>query len=84
MELLAIAVVAAAFILYALVSGRLEGTILTAPLLFAAFGFLIGPGGFAIADLDRGHGFLHVVAELTLVLVLFADVAGSFLREAHQ
>lgn len=75
MELLAIAVVAAAFILYALVSGRLEGTILTAPLLFAAFGFLIGPGGFGIADVGRGHSFLHVVAELTLVLVLFADAA---------
>ena len=75
MELLAITVVAAAFILYALVSGRLEGTILTAPLLFAAFGFLIGPGGFGIADVGRGHAFLHVVAELTLVLVLFADAA---------
>lgn len=75
MELLAIAVVAAAFILYALVSGRLEGTILTAPLLFAAFGFLIGPGGFGIADAGRGHAFLHLVAELTLVLVLFADAA---------
>ena len=75
MELVALAAVAGIFLVYALVSGRLEGTVLTAPLVFVAFGFLVGPGLLGVAEVDAGHSFLHVVAELTLILVLFADAA---------
>ena len=84
MELTALALVAAAFLLYALVSGRLEGTVLTAPIVFAAFGFLVGPGGFDLAEIDVGHSFLHTVAELTLILVLFADAARIDLQRVRE
>lgn len=75
------------FLAYSLVSGRLEGTILTAPLLFVAFGFLAGPGGFGFADIDVEHTAIHVIAELTLILVLFADAARidiDRVREDHN
>ncbi len=36
------ALIAAAVVLFGLVSKRLEGTIITAPMVFAAFGLLIG------------------------------------------
>ncbi len=75
MEPLGLAVIAAAFLLFSLVSGRLDGLPLTAPMVFVAFGFLLGPGVLGVVDIDRGHSFLHVVAELTLIIVLFADAA---------
>ena len=58
-----------------MVSGRLEGTVLTAPLLFVAFGFVAASGGFGFADIDVEHGAIHVIAELTLILILFTDAA---------
>ena len=75
------------FLAYALVSGRLEGTILTAPLLFVAFGFLAGSGGFGLANIDVEHSAIHVIAELTLILVLFTDAARidiNRVREDHN
>jgi NhaP-type Na+/H+ or K+/H+ antiporter len=80
MDLATIAILAGLFLAYALVSGKLEGTILTAPLLFVAFGFVAGAGGFGFADIDVGHSAIHIIAELTLILVLFADAARIDLR----
>ena len=84
MEQLELAVIAAAFLLFSLVSGRLEGKPLTAPMIFVAFGFLVGPGMLGIAQIDRGQTFLHIVAELTLILVLFADAARIDLKRVRD
>ena len=80
MDLAGIAVVAAGVIAFALVSRRLEGSIVTVPLAFVLFGWLIGDGGLAVAAIDPGHGAIHLIAELTLVLVLFSDAARIDLR----
>jgi len=84
MDLTTIAIVGGLLLAYALVSGRLEGTVLTAPLLFVAFGFLAGPGGFGFADIDVEHSAIHVIAELTLILVLFTDAARIDLNRVRQ
>ncbi len=75
MDLATIAIVGGLFFVYALVSGKLEGTMLTAPIIFVAFGYLAGSGGFGFAAIDVEHSAIHVVAELTLILVLFTDAA---------
>jgi NhaP-type Na+/H+ or K+/H+ antiporter len=75
MDLATIAIVGGLFFAYALVSGRLEGTMLTAPMIFVVFGFLAGSGGFGFAKIDVEHSAIHVIAELTLILVLFTDAA---------
>jgi len=75
MALSGLLVVAAGIVLFAIVSKRLERTIITLPIVFVAFGWLIGKGGFSIANIDPGHKVIHVIAELTLILVLFADAA---------
>lgn len=80
MNATSLAIGAGALLLYSLVSGRLQGTVITAPLVFAAFGLAVGTGGFGIAALDFEHGAIHVVAELTLILVLFTDAARIDLR----
>ncbi|MFW2405744.1 MAG: cation:proton antiporter, partial [Gammaproteobacteria bacterium] len=75
MEPLSVAVVAGGLLVYSLLSGRLSGTIITAPLVFVVFGFAIGGGGFGFASIDPGHGAIHFLAECTLILVLFTDAA---------
>jgi len=70
-----IAILGGLFLAYALVSGKLEGTLLTAPLLFVAFGLVAGVGGLGVANIDVEHGAIHIIAELTLILVLFTDAA---------
>jgi NhaP-type Na+/H+ or K+/H+ antiporter len=75
MGVTSIAVVAGGLLLFSLVSGRLQGTIVTPPLIFVLFGFAIGGGGFGIAELDPKHSTIHLIAELTLILVLFSDAA---------
>jgi NhaP-type Na+/H+ or K+/H+ antiporter len=75
MDLLSLAVITGGLLLYSLISGRLQGTIITAPLVFIIFGFVIGTGGLNVAKLDVGHSAIHLIAELTLLLVLFTDAA---------
>lgn len=67
-------------ILFALFSRRLETSLLTGPMIFAAFGLIIGRAVLGIADLDVEHGFIHGLAEITLILVLFSDAARIDLR----
>lgn len=69
--------VAFAFLAYALVSRRLAGSILTGPLLFAAFGVLIGPQGLGWITLGISNHAIQLMAEITLVVVLFTDAAGT-------
>ena len=87
MNLSALAVVAGGLLLYALVSGRLNGTVVTAPLVFIVFGYVAGPGGLGVAHVDVEHSVIHAIAEFTLILVLFADAARMDLmrlREDHN
>lgn len=84
MDLVSIAVVTAGLLAYSLLSGRLQGTVVTAPLVFILFGFAIGPGGGGIASIDPGHSAIHFIAEFTLILVLFTDAARIDLRDVKR
>ncbi len=84
MDLWSVAIVAGGLLLYALVSGRLEGTMVTAPLVFVVFGFAAGAGGFDVANMDLGHSAIHLVAEATLILVLFTDASRIDLNRVRQ
>jgi NhaP-type Na+/H+ or K+/H+ antiporter len=87
MDALSVAIIAGGLLLYSLISGRLQGTVITAPLVFIIFGFAIGAGGLNVADVDPGHSVIHFIAEFTLILVLFADAARidiSSVRRDHN
>jgi NhaP-type Na+/H+ or K+/H+ antiporter len=87
MDALGFAVLAAGLFAYSLVSGRLQGTSVTPPMVFVAFGLLVGSSGLGLADLALDHGAIHVLAEVTLVLVLFVDAARidlTTLRRDHD
>jgi NhaP-type Na+/H+ or K+/H+ antiporter len=73
-------VVAVFVVAYGLVSGRLEGTPVTPPMLFVGFGLLAGPPALGLVELDLDNEAVRVLAEATLVLVLFTDAARIDLR----
>ena len=88
-DMVGLAVVGCLVFAYALVSRRLEGTAVTAPMLFVAAGLLAGWTGlldFGSAS-HAGSGqdeltreAVFVTAELALVLLLFADAARLDIR----
>ena len=79
-----VAVVAGLVVAYALVSRRLEGTAVTAPMIFVAAGVLLSDGVTNLVDVAPASEPLRVLAELTLVIVLFSDAARIDLRTLHR
>lgn len=67
-------------VLFALVSKRLETSPITAPMVFAGVGLVLGPLGFGLIELDAESNVLHILAEVTLGLVLFADASTIDIR----
>ncbi len=68
--LLSVAVFALCF---SMIARRLTATVLTAPMLFIGFGYLMS--GMDILPDRQAEAMLHVVAEVALILLLFLDAA---------
>lgn len=81
----ALLAVALAFLAFGLWSRWLERWPITGPILFTAFGLLVGPPVLGLITIQPGNEALHFFAEVTLVLVLFSDAAkidaGTLWRE---
>jgi NhaP-type Na+/H+ or K+/H+ antiporter len=80
--MVALGLIACALFAYALFSRRVEGTVVTGPMLFVAAGLICGWTGLvdfgsAAHGGDRGAAreVVFLVAELALVLLLFTDAA---------
>ena len=71
----ALASVAVALLAYAAVSGRIAGTSLTAPIVFAAAGLLMGTEVLGFIDLSPLGDDVQTLAEATLAVVLFSDAS---------
>ena len=70
---MALAIIAAAYLAYGLVSERLRSTIITAPIVFVALGLLVGPVGLGLVSPASDVTLADRIFELTLILVLFSD-----------
>ena len=70
---------------FALLAGRLGGTPVTMPMLFAGAGLLLGKYGLGVVDVGLDSESVSVLAEVALVAVLFTDASrmhlGSVLRQ---
>ena len=71
-----LAVLATVVFVFGLVSRRLEGTVLTAPLVFVAAGVLLGPAGLGLVEFDLDDHTVLLLGEIALAIVLFTDAAG--------
>ena len=72
---LAFALVAVVLIATALLSGVVERSPLSFPLIFLGFGIALSDRGFDVLELEAEHVVLEAVATVTLALVLFLDAA---------
>ena len=61
--------------LFALFSGPISRGSLTPPMVFVFLGVILSPIGFGWIDLAVDNKIVHVIAEITLILVLFTDAA---------
>ncbi len=80
----ALAIVAGFVIAYGMVSRRITNTWLTGPIIFVSFGILLGATGLDILEEGLDNEPLRLLAEATLVLLLFSDAARIELRLLRQ
>src|SRR5215217_6462409 len=79
-----LAVLASVVFVFGLVSRRLEGTVLTAPLVFVAAGIVLGPAGLGLVDFTLDEHTVLLVGEIALAIVLFTDAARTNLSALRQ
>jgi NhaP-type Na+/H+ or K+/H+ antiporter len=87
MHTLGLAALALFILAFGLISRRIQTTPFTAPMAFVLFGLLIGTHGLGLLDVGLESPAVRLLAELTLVLVLFTDAARidlSRLRREHN
>ena len=77
-------VIASALLLFGWLSKWLERTWITPPLAFIALGVLLGPAGFVFCELEADAPLIDIIAELTLILILFADASRISLRRLRS
>jgi NhaP-type Na+/H+ or K+/H+ antiporter len=78
-----LAILAAVFVAYALVSSRLERLSVTAPMVFVAAGLILGPSVTGALDIAIDSGSILPVTELTLAIILFADASTVRLNDVE-
>src|SRR5215211_3324585 len=77
-------VLAAVVFAFGLVSRRLEGTVLTAPIVFVVAGFVLGPWGLGLVKFRLDSHTVLLVGEIALAIVLFTDAASINLSSLRQ
>ena len=60
---------------FAAISGRIQGTSITAPMVFTAVGMLVGVEALGLLDPEPAGEGVKLLAEATLTVVLFADAS---------
>jgi NhaP-type Na+/H+ or K+/H+ antiporter len=79
-----LAILAIVVFAFGLVSRRLEGTVLTPPIVFVAAGFVFGPAVLGLVEFGLDTHTVLLVSEIALSLVLFADAASINLSVLRQ
>jgi NhaP-type Na+/H+ or K+/H+ antiporter len=77
-------VLAAVVFVFGLVSRRLEGTILTAPIVFVMAGAILGPAVLGLVEFGLDTRSVLLLSEIALSLVLFTDAASINLSVLRQ
>ena len=80
----ALPTIALALLAFAAVSGRLEGTPITAPMVFTGVGLLVGADALGLVDPAVSGEAVKLLAEATLALVLFGDASRINLRALRE
>jgi NhaP-type Na+/H+ or K+/H+ antiporter len=71
------AIIAGFLLVYTAVSGRVERSWLSGPVVFTVAGLILGPAALGLLRVDIAAAEVRVLAEGTLALVLFTDAANA-------
>jgi len=66
---------------FAAISGRIEGTSITAPMVFTFVGIVVGARALGLVDLEQRGEEIKLLTEATLTVVLFSDASRIDLRK---
>ena len=80
MEALGYAVVAFGILAFGLVSARAEKSMITPPMAFVFFGYLVSQEALGLIQFSFDGEMVRLVAELALILILFTDASRIDLR----
>ena len=69
---------------WSLLAGRLERLDVTGPIVFVVVGLVLGNGPWAVIDIAIETSSVHLLAEITLALLLFADAARVDPQDLHH
>ena len=69
---------------FAALSRRLDGTSVTAPMLFTGAGLAVGAKAAGLVDFEQSGRTVKLLAEATLAVVLFADASRVDLRTLRE
>jgi NhaP-type Na+/H+ or K+/H+ antiporter len=76
--------IAVSVLAFAAVSRRLDGTSITAPMVFTAIGLVLGAKAAGLVDPSPGGATVKLLASATLAVVLFGDAARIDLRALRE
>jgi NhaP-type Na+/H+ or K+/H+ antiporter len=76
-------VLAVVVVAYTLVASKLDRWWITGPMVFAAAGAVLGPGGLDVFPLSLTSEAVLTITELTLALLLFSDASTVRLRDVE-
>jgi sodium/hydrogen antiporter len=65
---------------FAAISGRIEGTSITAPMVFTVAGVIVGARSLGLIDLEQHGDEIRLLTEATLTVVLFSEASRIDLR----
>jgi len=71
-------------VLYGALAGRLGRWSITAPMIFVAAGFVLGPGGLNLHQVTPRTEGIKELTEITLALLLFADASTLSFRQVRD
>ena len=80
MESLGLLAVVICILLAASISRRIQGTVITLPMIYTFFGIILGGLVLDVIPLTPEDGLVELIAELTLVIVLATDASRIDLR----
>lgn len=69
---------------YGLISRRTSYWPVSGPMIFVMAGVLVSPLGFGLVDLNMDSEAVRVIAEITLVLILFCDASALDLKALRR
>lgn len=77
----AIIFAAAMIFIYGLFSKVSDRSAVTAPMVFVTMGILVGPPGFNFFHMEIEGELVHILTEVTLILILFVDASTINLKQ---